>query len=115
MEEEMLEFKAECWKELNTKKSELLEKAFREGLDVAALGFLSTPSPDTSGTAAASDELTKLLGSQRVWGNVREGEKFGTGTEAFAKFQFRFTAEFLDVPGVSDEEKFTTLCDCVKD
>ena len=53
MEEEMLEFKAECQKELNTKKSLLLKKAIKDGLDVAALGFLSPPSPDMSGTAAA--------------------------------------------------------------
>ena len=64
--------------------------------------------------AAASDELTKLLGSQRIRGKVRDTEKFGTGTEAFAKFMSRFTAEVLEVPGVSDEEKFTTLCNRVK-
>ena len=115
MEEEMLEYEAECRKELSARRTLLLEKAVEEGLDVSALGFLSPSSPGRSKSAAASDELTKLLGSQRIRGNVRDAEKFGTGTEAFAKFMSRFTAEVLEVPGVSDEEKFTALCDRVKD
>ena len=66
MEEEMMEFEADCRKELNTKRTLLLEKALEDGLDVSALGFLSPSSPGRSKSAAASDELTKLLGSQRI-------------------------------------------------
>ena len=79
MEEEMMEFEADCRKELNTKRTLLLEKALEDGLDVSALGFLSPSSPGRSKGAAASDELRKLLGSQRIRGNVRDAEKFGTG------------------------------------
>ena len=83
-------------------------------MDIASLEFLSTPvaTPDTSlGGAAVSDELTKLLGSRRLRGNVREAEKFATGLEAYLKFRSKFTSEVVNVPGASKEEKFTTLCD----
>ena len=89
LEQEMDEFELECRAEARRKREELLDKAVADGMDLSALNFLSSPSPspDSSiGGAAASEELTKLLGSQRIRGNVRDSEKFATGTEAYAKF-----------------------------
>ena len=85
---------------------------------MSSLAFLSTPisSPDVSLSGpTAGDELTKLLGSQRIRGNVRESEKLAQGTKAYAKFCSKFASEVIEVPGVSKEEKFTALRDRVKD
>ena len=75
IEEEMMEFEADCRKELNTKRTLLLEEAIDDGLDVSALSFLSPSSPGRSKSAAASDELTKLVGkSPHPWKCARRGE-----------------------------------------
>ena len=67
----MREFERECRLEARRKREALLDQAIADGVDVSSLEFLSTPisSPDASLSGpTASDELTKLLGSQRCGG-----------------------------------------------
>merc|ERR1712035_267219 len=118
MEEEMREFERECRQEARRKREALLDQAISDGIDVSSLTFLSAPlsSPDVSlSGSTVGDEITKLLGSQRIRGNVRDSKKFAHGTEAYARFRSKFASEVIDVPGASKEEKFTALCDRVKD
>ena len=102
LEEEMREFERECRLEARRKREALLDQAIAKGIDVSALEFMSTPisSPDASLSGpTASDELTKLIGSQRIRGNVRDSKKFAHGTEAYAKFHSKFASEVIDVEG----------------
>ena len=139
MEEEMEELQAEQRRKVEElereqrkkereRKRALIARAAASGVNVEALGLvedgasrsfvsssLNSGATAATATPTSADDITRLIGSQRVRAaTIRSEDKFAGGEEEFPHFRAKLQADVLDVMGATPEEKFNGLIDRVK-
>ena len=115
------------------RKRKIIQKAIDEGINeaqlsehLASLNVSGSQKPsDPPPTAAVIDgaaaaaaaispnvDLSHLLGSQRLkYSTPKEADRFSGGEVQYSRFIEKFKSEVMDVPGVTDAERFVALQD----
>ena len=129
MEEErrkMEEMERAQRKKERERKRALIARAAASGVGVETLGLVEDTAARplhsslntgllAANTSTSGDDITRLIGSQRVRATaIKEEDKFAGSNEKYPHFRARLKVDVLDVAGATPEEKFNGLVDRVK-